>query len=195
MSLDIDEPVADVRFHPLVAWPHDTTAADERRSRWTFKAAWSDTLYMLKNELRLLGATDLVIGCGLRPQDVRMDGWPRSNAREPAFPGVEVSFDSDVLLDPLARRGKELIRRHGGVKEAQKATHPDVGGDARDFAAVQAALERKRLVYATDTCVYWQHNVRSIALGLEALRAVDRYGISKRGQQYAGFRAALGSGA
>jgi len=41
----------------------------------------------------------------------------------------------------------------------------------------------------------WRHNVRSIALGLEALRAVDRYGISRRGEQYAGFRAALASGA
>lgn len=44
-----------------------------------------------------------------------------------------------------------------------------------------------RLTYATDTCELWQHNVRSIALGLDALRAVDRYGISQHGQQYAGF--------
>jgi hypothetical protein len=46
-----------------------------------------------------------------------------------------------------------------------------------------------RLVYATDCCDYWQHNVRSIALGLQALRAVDRYGITRRGEQYAGFAA------
>jgi hypothetical protein len=46
-----------------------------------------------------------------------------------------------------------------------------------------------RLVYATDVCELWEHNVRAIALGLEALRAVDRHGISQRGQQYAGFRA------
>lgn len=35
----------------------------------------------------------------------------------------------------------------------------------------------------------WQANVRAIALGLEALRKVDRYGISKRGEQYRGWRA------
>lgn len=35
----------------------------------------------------------------------------------------------------------------------------------------------------------WQINVRAIALGLEALRAVDRYGITERGEQYAGFKA------
>ena len=51
------------------------------------------------------------------------------------------------------------------------------------------------LVYATDRYVRrwdgpsWQQNVRAIALGLQALRKVDRYGITKRGEQYAGFKA------
>lgn len=45
------------------------------------------------------------------------------------------------------------------------------------------------LVYQCDSCSFWQHNVRSIALGLEALRAVDRYGINAvAGQQYKGYR-------
>ncbi len=35
----------------------------------------------------------------------------------------------------------------------------------------------------------WQHNVRAIALTLEALRAVDRYGATQTGQQYTGFKA------
>lgn len=35
----------------------------------------------------------------------------------------------------------------------------------------------------------WQANVRAIALALTALRAVDRYGVTKTGQQYAGWRA------
>lgn len=39
----------------------------------------------------------------------------------------------------------------------------------------------------------WQCNLRAVALGLEALRQLDRYGIAERGQQYAGF-AQLGSG-
>lgn len=49
------------------------------------------------------------------------------------------------------------------------------------------------LVYATDRFSDWQDNLRAIALGMEALRAVDRYGISDQGQQYAGYRA-IGSG-
>lgn len=39
----------------------------------------------------------------------------------------------------------------------------------------------------------WQANLRAIALGLEALRKVERYGIAERGQQYAGY-AELGQG-
>lgn len=42
--------------------------------------------------------------------------------------------------------------------------------------------------YATDAHDFWQHNVRGIALGLEALRAVDRYGITRSGEQYAGWK-------
>ncbi len=43
------------------------------------------------------------------------------------------------------------------------------------------------LSWQTDSCVFWRHNVRSIALGLEALRAVDRYGITNAGEQYKGW--------
>jgi hypothetical protein len=34
----------------------------------------------------------------------------------------------------------------------------------------------------------WQQNLRAIALSMQALRAVDRYGVSKRGEQYTGWR-------
>ena len=131
----------DARFRPVPVWPHEPTRS--RRSRWTFKASWANTLDLLNRELRNLNAKNVVIGCGLREQDIRNDGWPRSNAREPVHPGVEVSFDT----------------KHG------------------------------RLVYGTDVCERWEHNVRAIALGLEALRAVDRHGITRHGEQYAGFKA------
>lgn len=39
----------------------------------------------------------------------------------------------------------------------------------------------------------WQHNVRAIALTLELLRAMDRYGAVDTGQQYQGFKA-IGGG-
>ena len=135
-------------FRPIPVWPHGTTPSYERRSRWTFKAGWQNTLDLLQRELRHLNASNVVLGCGLNEADIRNDGWPRSNARTPVHPGVEVSFDTT----------------HG------------------------------HLVYATDVCEVWEHNVRAIALGLEALRAVDRHGITRRGEQYAGFKALTAGG-
>jgi hypothetical protein len=128
-------------FRPIAVWPHGDTRP--RRSRWAFKASWSSTLTLLERELRHLGATNCVIGAAFREQDLRLDGLPRADARVPAHPGIEISFDTPA---------------HG------------------------------RLVYATDSCDWWEHNVRSIALGLEALRAVDRFGITRRGEQYAGWK-------
>lgn len=43
--------------------------------------------------------------------------------------------------------------------------------------------------YPCDTFTKWQDNLRAIALALEALRKVDRYGVTKRGEQYRGFLA------
>jgi hypothetical protein len=49
------------------------------------------------------------------------------------------------------------------------------------------------LSYPCDTFTDWHDNLRAIALALEALRKVDRYGVTRRGEQYAGFKA-IGSG-
>lgn len=58
------------------------------------------------------------------------------------------------------------------------------------FQGVIVSFESKYgpLKYATDTFRDWKDNLRAIALGLEALRKVDRYGITKRGEQYKGWK-------
>ncbi|MGE5829689.1 MAG: hypothetical protein ACM30G_15215 [Micromonosporaceae bacterium] len=43
------------------------------------------------------------------------------------------------------------------------------------------------LTYATDQFFDWRDNVRAIALSLEALRKVDRYGVANSGEQYRGW--------
>lgn len=43
------------------------------------------------------------------------------------------------------------------------------------------------LSYSCDTFTTWQDNLRAIALALEALRKVDRYGVTRHGEQYRGF--------
>lgn len=72
------------------------------------------------------------------------------------------------------------IRKDGAPRaDARAPYHPGV---EVSFDSVYG-----RLTYATDMYSDWRANVRAIALGLEALRAVARYGVAKRGQQYAGF--------
>ncbi len=136
-------PVIDLRFHPLTVWPAAPTPPAQRKPRSTFRAGWTSTLELLELELDHLRATDVVISVGLRPEDIRVDGWPRSNAADPRQPGVILSFGS----------------KHGPLR------------------------------YLTDRYDGWKANARAIALGLEALRAVDRYGITQRGEQYVGWKA------
>ncbi len=45
------------------------------------------------------------------------------------------------------------------------------------------------LRYPCDTYDNWKDNVRAIALSLQNLRAVDRYGVTRRGEQYTGWKA------
>lgn len=45
------------------------------------------------------------------------------------------------------------------------------------------------LTFPCDRFDHWHDNVRALALGLEALRKVDRYGITRRGEQFTGWRA------
>lgn len=91
-------------------------------------------------------------------------------------------------------RGKNLVleldvreqdlRLDGGLRANARPTTP----------AVRVAFDSMHgpLTYATDRFTTWQDNVRAVALGLEALRKVDRYGITKRGEQYAGWKALPG---
>lgn len=45
------------------------------------------------------------------------------------------------------------------------------------------------LSYPADSFLTWEDNLRAVALALEALRKVDRYGVTRRGEQYRGFLA------
>lgn len=86
------------------------------------------------------------------------------------------------------------IRNDGMPRANAKARHPGV---ILAFDSLHGPLK-----YATDTYTAstwadhgagWKANLRAVALGLEALRKVDRYGITTRGEQYTGWKA-LGAG-
>lgn len=71
------------------------------------------------------------------------------------------------------------VRLDGLPRGRARPSHPGV---ILAFDSVHGPLK-----YATDIFHEWQDNLRAIALSLEALRKVDRYGVSKRGEQYTGW--------
>lgn len=77
------------------------------------------------------------------------------------------------------------IRLDGLPRAHARPSHPGV--------IVSFDSRHGPLRYGTDAFPDWEANLRAIALGLEALRRVDRYGLGKRGEQYAGWRQ-LGAG-
>ena len=71
------------------------------------------------------------------------------------------------------------VRKDGGVYERATPRSP----------AVRVAFDTRHgpLLFAADRFTHWQSNARAIALSLEALRKVDRYGVTGTGEQYRGF--------
>jgi hypothetical protein len=127
------------RFVPIETWPGEKRRPGQRRKS-PFEAPWARTLVDLDRELGHLRAKDILIWGYFRDDDIRLDGWPRSESR-PREPGVIVSFASPQ-------------------------------GD---------------LSFPCDTYLTWQENLRAIALGLAALRAVERYGVTRHQEQYKGW--------
>lgn len=127
-------------YRPIDDWPGEATP-DVERTRAPFTAGWGTTLGLLRKELRMLDAEQVVVQVALEAREFRVtDGHPRSNAKA-THPGVVLAFDS----------------KFGPLK------------------------------YACDTFLSFDDNMRAIGLGLEALRKCDRYGITRRGEQYKGW--------
>lgn len=71
------------------------------------------------------------------------------------------------------------IRRDGKLYANARPDHPGV---ILSFDTKQGHFR-----YAADRFTNWQDNLRAIALGLEALRKIERYGIGAGTEQYTGF--------
>jgi hypothetical protein len=90
---------------------------------------------------------------------------------------------TDVIMEVAFTEAD--FRNDGRLRAQAKAAHPGV---ILSFGSKHGPLR-----YATDTFLKWQDNLRAIALGLESLRRVERYGITKRGEQYVGWKQLEGS--
>ncbi len=73
-----------------------------------------------------------------------------------------------------------MIRRDGLLRSDAKLNGP---GIILSFNSKYGPLS-----YPCDTYANWDCNLRAIALALQALRAVDRYGVTRRAEQYRGWQ-------
>jgi hypothetical protein len=121
--------------------------------------------------------------------------YPEQPKRPATFKVTYSRTLQDLEREIEALRGRELII---GVVVDENAIRIDgqMRADAKvRHSGVEVSFEvpdGRRLVFHTDVhggyTTSWQDNLRAIARGLEALRAVARYGITSGvGEQYAGF--------
>lgn len=140
-----------------------------------------------------------------RPVLNRPPSWIAADAARPSSPfsapysdTLEVldreltALDADDAFLQVVLGSDRDLRLDGQLRSDAKVQHPGV------ILTVESS-SRGTLTFGTDRFTdrpaheAWKANLRAIALGLEALRKVDRYGIAEQGQQYAGYRE-LGSG-
>lgn len=107
-------------------------------------------------------------------------------------------FDSTwtATLDLLEREIAAVDGQDPLIGIVAEPSQFTLGGQLRANAkvghrGVEVSFTRagRRLTFHTATFARLADNLRAIALGLEALRKVDRYGITSGGEQYAGFAA------
>lgn len=87
-----------------------------------------------------------------------------------------------AVLQVAVQDERRDLTRDGWVRADARVTQPGV---VLSFTHPSAGV----VSYPCDTYEEWQHNVRAIALALEALRAVDRYGVTRNAEQYRGWKA------
>jgi hypothetical protein len=111
-----------------------------------FKASVFKTQQLLKAELKRIEARNVVLHTQHSPNQLRKDGWVKTDRAPANGPGVILEFEKPS--------GADIIK----------------------------------LRFPCRTFDKWEDNLRAIALALEALRTIDRYGVTT-GAQYAGYKA------
>lgn len=135
------------------------------------------------------------------PRDLRLrpiQTWPGEHTKDRGGSPFRASWADTVSLlsrelTALSARTPVLqvaiderdFRLDGYPRAQAKAAHPGV--------ILSFDHRHGSLSFPCDRFNDWQDNVRAIALAMEALRKVDRYGITRRGEQYTGWRAIGGA--
>ena len=123
-----------------------------------------------------------------------LTNWPGSRSKPRRSPfSAPPQKTLDLLKRELAAIGATEVTIYADFRPSQirRDGWPRMGETAHSNGVI---LEFKlpgglKVTYPCDAFDDCTDNLRAIALSLEALRAVDRYGVTKRGEQYKGFAA------
>lgn len=122
----------------------------------------------------------------------RTDSWARQRSKfKTMWTKMMSELDREVRMlngDTVVLRlevSQRDIRLDGMLRADARPRDPGV---VVQFRAKKLA-GAPTLYYRCDTFTWWQDNLNAIVKGLEALRTVDRYGVTPTGEQYAGFKA------
>jgi hypothetical protein len=85
----------------------------------------------------------------------------------------------DILIQAYLRR--EDIRNDGWPRSSARPVKPGV--------IVTFQRSGATMSFPCDRFDGWEDNLRAVALSLQALRMVDRYGVTRNSEQYRGFAA------
>ncbi len=88
----------------------------------------------------------------------------------------------DVVIQIEDPEGIKGIRNDGSIRIVSTKFYRNLSGIVLSFESPKGNISMP-----CDRYDYWQDNLRAIALSLEALRAVDRYGVTKGNEQYRGW--------
>ena len=138
----------------------------------------------------------------------RLTAWPPGRARVPLIEQEGSPFRAahDATIEQLERELRHVSAAGAAVQidvESARELRGDGGGpriDARMRSSAVVLTFRKQIyvreqwndvpvTFASAKFDLWQDNLRAITLGMEALRRVERYGITSAGEQYRGFAA------
>lgn len=110
------------------------------------------------------------------------------------FKGHNWSRIERELQEEISRiNGRDLTLALDIRKPGEFRNDGGIRADARPVTSrVIVSFTRpdgRRLVFPCDAYAFWQDNIWAIRLSLEALRSVDRHGVTQGDQQYEGFAA------
>lgn len=122
-----------------------------------------------------------------------LDEWPRAETedreRSPFDSGWKKTVD--LLAREISNLGGDRAVMQADITEHDRRKDGWIRATAKPGPRVALTFDSDRgpLTFYADKFTNWQDNIRAIAKGLEALRMVDRYGITDSAEQYRGFGA------